>query len=441
MLIHKPAGKVSSLSLVASVLILTTSCASDIEQAVVQLPEEVNFLTDGRTFSTRCAGYDRLGGRNQGIIEAQTLAKEEAVAANLSQVRSRFEELTLCREDKMTNECRKHLETLTQIVTDGFIQKAEKKIVDYPDNIVCVSLIGLVTLPDTVPFSEKTVVEKEFESPSNVISNMVFNEAQSITPTHNELLSTEKISKKNSKEVHLLINANSNEFKKNRIKSIPESIKEESAEKTHTSTPAAESLRESSYIAKNKGTVINNTISSTKKNLIINGNFSEHYSNGWDILNGKQKGIKKASRTSSGFKFSYKGKGSAEPQWALTQKIKIDPQKRFLFKSSFSTPSNVDVFPVVKLQFIDNSERVVIENVWTADKYYESDAKFLKSEIKLGFFQEITLDSKLFFTSYLSANDKRKIKSVRLVFDVSAPNEERCRLCEFNIQDSVIKYL
>lgn len=454
MFINKSIGRISSFSLVISALILITSCANDstasnqyIEPMIIQLPEEVKFLSDGRTFSTRCAGYDRLGGRNQGVIEAQAWAKKEAVAANLSHVRSRFEDLTRCHKENMTMECNKNLETLTQVVSDGFIRKAEKKIVDYPDNIVCVSLTGLVSVPEVVPFTKSNLIlaDKDSVSSSKRETQKKVNHAkkekiqdENIKFTQSEQLLIEGSLKEKKDKVKNETNISSINIDalKSRV------VNDEELDKEDSRATLPDNINDSFNTINSTRNRIEDITSSTKNtNLLINGDFKRHFSNGWKVLEGKQKGIKRADTTKNGLRLSYKGKGSQDSQWALIQEINIDVTKPFAFESAFSTPNGVDVFPAVKLQFIDNDHRIVIENVWTADKYYESKSKFSKKIINKGFYQKIKLDSETFLNNLLSLRDKNRINHVRLIFDVSAPDGERCRLCEFNIKESKIKYL
>ena len=379
---------------------LATSCTSNSaytdqgsKQTNIQLPEEVKFLTDGRTFSTRCAGYDRLSGRNQGVIEAQTWAKEEAVDANFSHIHSRFKELTQCNEHSMTMECNKSLDIFRQTISDGFIRKAEKKIIDYPDNIVCVSLIGMVSVPEVSDLMENH--SKQKSSNINLPSEL------------NKTTDKDKISLTHTND--------SFSYSKENINNKEASSKTKSNKSNNNRKP---------------------------DNLLINGDFTKHYSTGWGIINESSRGIKKAEVKDKNLIISYKGKGDNKVQWALSQIVKIDINKPFYFETVFSTPDDIDtdVYPSIKLQLLNNQRKVEAEVVWTSDEYYYSKYKFIRHSTRLGERQIIHFNSDSDLIQLLPSEKIKGINNLKVVFDVSAPENERCRLCELTIEKTELNY-
>ncbi|MEZ8107098.1 hypothetical protein [Vibrio cortegadensis] len=390
-------------------ILLITSCASNdsssdefVEKTVIQLPEETKLLTDGRIFSSRCAGYDRLGGRNKGVNEAQELAKKDAISANHSLVSSHFTDVTQCKEEAMTMECIKSLDSLTQIVSEGFLRTSKKKIVDYSDDIVCVSLTGLVSLPKVIPFETNIVVSPKISSNKKTKEKKTSRPVR-YNPVSDDLVGTTNL--ENTSRVPILI------------------------DKINVQVSGKSSSVHKAYVKHD--------------NLLINGDLKQHYSVGWTLLNGKQNGIKKADITPNGFRFSFKGKGGKQSQWELSQQVSIDVNRPFYFESTFFTSDDIyaDVYPVVKLQFIDNNHTVIAENVWTADEYYDSNSVLLHNLISLGSKQVVQFDSENLLHSLLSKEKVNKIDSVKVVFDVSAPESERCRLCILTIESAKINYL
>lgn len=471
MLMNGVCRRISKFYIFSLLILFITSCASNdsssdefVKKTVIQLPEGTKFLTNGRVFSTRCAGYDRLGGRNKGVNEAQELAKKDAVAANRSLVSSRFTRATQCKTEAMTMECIKNLDTFTQVVSEGFIRKAEKKIIDYPDNIVCVSLIGLVSVPEEVPFAEKDTIATQgtiIESPavrSDKTSRSKKNENQVRSST---IVGSDKLLVWPLRKVKFDLNESDSSLSSSRqvkvkelrplkiskVGSLALSEKEiKSTEKEEILTaPSVANVIDSgkAYTIKTKSNVILDVTKIEKQSLLVNGDFNKHYSNGWKLMNGKQRGIKKVETNDDGLFISYKGKGNKKVQWALSQDVAIDTSKPFYFETTFiiSEHDDSDVFPTVKLQFIDNHKKVVAENVWTGDRYYESSSKLFRKIVSLGVEQLVRLDSMPFFEQSLDVKDVEKITHLRIVFDVSAPDNERCRVCELKVKSSKVNYL
>ncbi|GEM_PF-4541256 len=137
--------------LTTQVLLLTcvhSTFAFSESEKVQQLPEEVVFLSDGRTKSTRCSGYDKFSGRNRGVSDAQLLAREDALTANKSVINSYFASATNCLESSKSSKCASTYKKYTELVSSGFLERATKQTTDYSDNIVCVTLTGTIVLPE-----------------------------------------------------------------------------------------------------------------------------------------------------------------------------------------------------------------------------------------------------------------------------------------------------
>jgi hypothetical protein len=216
----------------------------------------------------------------------------------------------------------------------------------------------------------------------------------------------------------------------------------------HTQTQKAASVQiaipEASPIEKQQPKPLNKNSRkvSTDNNLLINGDFKSHYSNGWTLLEGKIKGIKQIKATQHGLVLSYRGKSAANTQWAISQTVPVSNNQHYVFSSQVNLQDKLtSPFSAIKLNMLDHQNKVIYSKVWTSDEYYKAthphDVELLTENQAASL--QVSLQ-KLWRTK-LSQQQIQHIHSIQIVFDVSPPAQERCLGCQMTIKHVQIKRL
>ena len=334
---------------------------------LIQLPEGVEFLPDGKVSSTRCTGYTTFGGRNKGVNEAQLLAAQDAIEASEVQLQSIFSSKSTCTTVKASKQCQENFESYTRSISDGFIARASKKITEYHQNIVCVSLLGNVT-------------NINVEIPKLKVASLI------------------------------------------------------KQDKTEVLT--SPSIRVKANELKTKEPVV------FTENLLINGQFESHYTDGWELLKGDVKSIAKVRNNHEGVLLSYTGKGDINTQLALAQKTYIDISYPIEFTSEFKVSDGErNLFPAIKLQYLDSADQLIFEKIWTADPYYQKQARRIIKKINQNKAIKLKENLQSGLSQNLSKNIIAQISQVQVVYDVTPPERERCSRCQIQLSFSQLTYI
>ncbi|MCF2907140.1 hypothetical protein L1285_02115 [Pseudoalteromonas sp. DL2-H2.2] len=178
------------------------------------------------------------------------------------------------------------------------------------------------------------------------------------------------------------------------------------------------------------------------KNLLVNGDFSTHYSNGWQLIEGRAKGIKKIKASPAGLVISYRGKRKRDTQWAIMQTIAVSPANQYTFNSKLQLNDKLSSpFSSIHLNMLSQNNELIFSQIWTSDKYYRVNHPHNIKLLQPAQPVNISQDLKALWQTYLPASQIQKITHIQVIYDVSPPAEESCNGCQMTIQHSEIQRL